>query len=168
MKRWLAHAQQYVAAFWALRDARERKLLLVSAAVIAAALYYLLLIAPALAGREQLAKNLPSLRAQVAQLQALSGEAAGLAEKTGTSVAAMTKETLNASLAAHGLKAQSASVTGEVAQIQLAGVSFTRTLDWLLELQKTARVSVGDAKITPLTQPDQIDAIFTLHQSGQP
>ena len=168
MKLWLAHARQYVAAFWALRDARERKLLLVSAAVIAAALYYLLLIAPALAGREQLTKNLPSLRAQVAQLQALSGEAAGLAEKTGTSVAAMTKETLNASLAAHGLKAQSASVTGEVAQIQLAGVSFTRTLDWLLELQKTARVSVGDAKITPLTQPDQIDAIFTLHQSGQP
>ena len=168
MKRWLAHAQQYVAAFWALRDARERKLLLVSAAVIAAVLYYLLLIAPALAGREQLAKNLPSLREQVAQLQALSGEAAGLAEKTGTSVAAMTKETLNATLAAHGLKAQSTSVTGGIAQIQLSGVSFARTLDWLLELQKTARVSVGDAKITPLTQPDQIDAIFTLHQSGQP
>jgi general secretion pathway protein M len=168
MKLWLAHAQQYFAAFWAQRDARERKLLLVSAAVIAAALYYLLLIAPPLSGREQLTKNLPALREQVAQMQALSGEAAGLAEKTDASVAAMTKETLNATLAAHGLKAQSTSVTGGIAQIQLSGVSFSRTLEWLIELQKTARVSVSDTKISPLSQPDQIDAIFTLHQSGQP
>ncbi len=168
MNPWLSKIQQAAAAFWAVRDARERKLLLIATAVIIAALYYLLLIAPALTGREQLGKSLPLLREQVAQLQALASEASGLSSHAETSVAAMSKETLTAALAAHGLKAQSVSVTGGIAQIQLVGVSFSQTLNCLDELQKTARISVNEAKITALAQPDQIDAMFTFHQANPP
>lgn len=168
MKIWLTMIQQSAAAFWSVRDARERRMLLIAAAVVVAALYYLLLIAPALTGRELLARNTPQLREQVAQLQALSTRATGLTGKTETSVAVMNKETLTAALAAHGLKAKTVSVTGELAQIQLAGVSFTNTLGLLDELQKSSRISVSETKITALPLPDQIDATFTLRQSRNP
>lgn len=166
MKLWLTQTRQAAAAFWAMRDARERKLLLTATAVVISALLYLLLIAPALTGRERLNKELPLLREQVALLQALSSEASSLSGQTETRVAKISKESLTAALAAHGLKVQNVSVTGEVAQVRLVSVSYAQTLGWLAELQKTSRVSVVEAKITALAQPDQIDATFTLHQAG--
>lgn len=168
MKLWLSKTQLAAHAFWTMREARERKMLLAAAAVILAALCYLILFAPALAGREKLQQNLPSLREQVAQLQALSGEAASLNTQAITSVAAMTLASLNNTLSAHGLKIASVNVTGEIAQVQLSSVSFSATLAWLDELQKTARISVTEAKITALAQPDQVDASFTLRQNGNP
>jgi general secretion pathway protein M len=77
--------------FWAVRDASERAML--SAAFVAAilGLIYALLIDPALTGRKQLNNDLPLLRQQVAQLQALSKEAAALAGKPATTVAAITQ-----------------------------------------------------------------------------
>jgi general secretion pathway protein M len=56
----------------------------------------------------------------------------------------------------------------EAAQLHLQAVSFAQTLAYLDDLQKSARISVSEAKITVLAQPDQVDASFTLHQSGQP
>lgn len=169
MKLWLSKTQLAAHAFWAMRDVRERKMLLAAAAVIFAALSYLIMLAPALAGREKLKQNLPPLREQVAQLQALSSEASSLNTQTvSSSVAAMTQTSLNNTLSAHGLKTQSVNVSGEIAQLQLSSVSFSATLAWLDELQKTARISVTDAKITALAQPDQVDASFTLRQNGNP
>ena len=168
MKLWLAKIQQSATAFWAMRDARERRMLLIAASVIIAALYYLLLIAPALAGRESIKRELPLLHDQVAQLQALSGEARALDGLTPADVAAMSKETLTAALTAHGLKAQSVNMLGESAQVQLKEVSFSNVLACLDEWQQKARISVSEAKITSLAQGDQVDAILTLHQVGAP
>jgi len=168
MKLWVAKIQQSATAFWAMRDARERRMLLIAASVIIAALYYLLLIAPALAGRESVKRELPLLHDQVAQLQALSGEARALDGLTPADVAAMSKETLTAALTAHGLKAQSVNMLGETAQVQLNGVSFSNVLACLDELQQKARISVSEAKITSRAQGDQIDAALILHQLGAP
>ena len=107
----LNRSKQSFSEFWAVRDARERAMLSAAAAVVLLGLIYALLIDPALTGREQLHKNLPELRQQVAQLQALSKEAAALSGKPAAPPIAMamaiSKENIEAALARNGLKPQS-------------------------------------------------------------
>jgi general secretion pathway protein M len=160
----LNQSRQSFSEFWAVRDARERAMLAVAALVVTFGLAYALLIDPALAGRDQLNKNLPVLRQQVAQMQALSKEAAALSGKSAAPLIAMSKENIEAALARNGLKPQSVILTGDFAKVQLAAVSFAGTLNWLDDLQKTALLSVIDANIVALPQPDMVNATFTLRQ----
>lgn len=166
----LDRSRQSFSEFWAVRDARERAMLAVAALVVTFGLAYALLIDPALAGRDRLNKNLPVLRQQVAQLQALSKEAAALSVKSASPLAgksappsiAMSKETIEAALARNGLKPQSVMLTGDFAKVQLPAASFAGTLNWLDEMQKSALLSVVDANIVALAQPDMVNATFTL------
>ena len=155
---------QPLAEFWAARDARERKLLSVGIAVVLFGLVYGLLIDPALSGSEQLNKNLPVLRQQSAQLQALAREASSLTAQAPAMVAPLAKEELDRTLSARGLKAESVAVSGEIAKVQLSAVSFAGLLQWLDEIQKTALVSVSDANIVALPQSDTVNATLTLRQ----
>ena len=162
----LDHSRISFTKFWAQRDARERRLLLAAAALASLGLYIALLIYPALSGREQLNKNLPVLRQQIAQLQALSREAATLSERTVAPAIAMSRETIEAGLVRKGLKPQSVAVMGDITKVQLDTVSFSATLNWLDEMQKTALLSVTEANIVAQTQPDMINASFTLRRQG--
>lgn len=155
--------RQSFSAFWAVRDARERLMLAAAAAVVTLSLTYALLIAPALSGREQLGKSLPELRQQVAQLQAMSKEAAALSGKSAAPVSVISKESIEASLARKGLKPQSVILAGELVKVQLSAVSFGNTLGWLDDIQKTA-ISVVDANIVALAQADTVDVTLTLRQ----
>jgi general secretion pathway protein M len=156
--------------FWAVRDARERAMLAVATLVVTIGLAYTLLIDPALSGRDRLNKNLPMLRQQVAQMQALSREAAALSGKSASALAgksatpliAMSKQNIEAALARNGLKPQSVMLTGDFAKVQLAAASFSGTLNWLDDMQKSALLSVVDANIVALAQPDMVNATFTL------
>jgi len=162
----LNQSRQSFSEFWAVRDARERAMLAVAALVVTVGLAYALLIDPALSGRDQLNKNLPVLRQQVAQMQALSKEAAALSGKSASPLIAMSKENIEAALARNGLKPQSVMLTGDFAKVQLSAVSFAGTLNWLDDMQKTALLSVVDANIVVLAQPDMVNAMFTLRQPG--
>lgn len=162
----LNQSRQSFSEFWAVRDARERAMLAVAALVVTVGLAYALLIDPALSGRDQLNKNLPVLRQQVAQMQALSKEAATLSGKSASPLIAMSKENIEAALARNGLKPQSVMLTGDFAKVQLSAVSFAGTLNWLDDMQKTALLSVVDANIVVLAQPDMVNATFTLRQPG--
>jgi general secretion pathway protein M len=160
----LDQSRQSFSAFWTVRDARERAMLAVAALVVTFGLAYALLIDPALAGRNQLNKNLPLLRQQVAQMQALSRESAALSGKTAAPSLAMSKENIEAALARNGLKPQSVMLTGDFAKVQLSTVSFAGTLNWLDDMQKTALLTVVDANIVALAQPDMVNATLTLRQ----
>ncbi len=160
----LNQSKQSLAEFWAARDARERMMLAVAAAAVALGLFYALLIAPALSGRNQLNKNLPELRLQVAQMQALSKEAAAYSVQAAPPAMAISEESIKTALAGKGLKPQSVMFAGDQAKVQLASVSFAGTLEWLDEMQKTARLSVADANIVALAQPDMINATLTLRK----
>jgi type II secretory pathway component PulM len=46
--------------------------------------------------------------------------------------------------------------------VQLAAVSFSGTLNWLDDMQRNALLSVTDANIVALAQPDMVNATFTL------
>ena len=162
----LNQSRQSFAEFWAARNARERAMLAAATVVVALGLIYATMINPALAGRERLNNDLPVLRQQVAELQALSKEVSALSGKTAPSIAAITREGIEASLARKGLKPQSVLLTGDLAKVQLPAVSFTATLDWLDDMQKTALLSVVDANIVALAQADSVDATLTLRQQN--
>ncbi len=156
--------RQSLSGFWLVRDARERAMLAIAVAVAALGIFYALLIDPALTGRDQLHKYLPELRRQVAQLQVLSEEAAAFSGKDAPPVAAIAEESIKSTLARKGLKPQSVVLSGDLAKVQLAVVSFADTLEWLDDMQKTAGLSVVDAKIVALAQPDMVNVTLTLRQ----
>jgi general secretion pathway protein M len=167
----LEQSRQSFSEFWMMRNARERAMLAVAALFVTFSLAYVLLIAPALGGRDQLNKNLPALRQQVAWMQALSKEATALPAQSGlTSNASspvpstISREVIDATLARNGLKAQNVMSTGDFVKIQLAAVPFSGILHSLDDMQKNSLLFVVDANIVALAQPDMVNATFTLHQ----
>lgn len=164
MNSLLNRSRQQLSGFWAVRDARERAMLVAAAVVIASGVIYALLVDPALVGRSQLGQNLPAMRQQVAQLQALSKEAAEISGKSAPQVAAMTRENIETTLSHKGLKPLSVMLTGDIAKVRLVAVSFANTLDWLDEMQKTVLLFVVDANIVALAQADMVDVTLTLRQ----
>lgn len=159
--------KQSLSEFWAARDARERTMLAAAAAVVMLGLIYALLIDPALNGREQLNRNLPLLRQQVAQLQALASEAAALAAQPVPPATVISRDNIAAALARNGLKPQGMTLSGDQVEVQLTAASFAAMLGWLDEMQRSARLAVVDANIVALDQPDMVNAKLTLRQPDQ-
>lgn len=154
-----------LAAFWIARNPRERTLLAAAAIVIVLGLIYLLLIDPALTGRKQLSKNLPVLRQQVAEMQAMSKEVSGLSARSAASVEPISREGVETSLTRKGLKPQSVTmIAGENVRVQLEAVPFAGIIDWLGEVQKAALLSVTEANVTALPEPGQVNATLLLRQ----
>jgi general secretion pathway protein M len=152
-------------AFWSARNARERRLLTAAAAVIILGLLYLVAIDPALSGRAQLGKTLPALRQQAATLQGMAQEAQSLAGKNTVAKAApMTRENLQAALNRRGLNAQNVVLSGDLARVQLPAAPFSGLVAWLDESQKTAGLSLVEAKIVPLEAAGMVNAALTLRQ----
>lgn len=157
--------KQALTTFWSERNQRERNMLTLAATVILLGLIYILLIDPAVGGRKDLERKLPGLRQQAAEVQALAKEAsAGGAKTTLPAPPPMTKESLDAALARKGLKSQNLAVTGEIAKLQLNGASFSGLIDWLADVQRTARISVVDANVEAQAQADVVNASLTLRQ----
>lgn len=153
-----------IAEFWQARNERERKQLALALAVALFALVYMVLIEPAYLGRQQMKKNLPALRQQAAELQALSKDAAAMANVTVPMAPDMTREGVEAAIARAGMSPQNVAVTGNLAKVQLSSVSFAAMVTWLDEMQKSSRISVLDANITAQAQRDTVNATLTLRQ----
>jgi general secretion pathway protein M len=156
--------KQSLSTFWGERNQRERSMLVAAIAVVVVGLFYMLLIDPAVSGRQMLEKRLPALRQQAAELQAMAKDATALSGKAAAPAAAVTRESLEASLTRNGLKPQSVSLTGDLAKVQLSSASFAGITDWLDEMQRTARLSVAEATIEALAQADMVNATLTLRQ----
>lgn len=154
------------AAFWQARTEQERRFLGVGGAVVGLALFYGLLIGPALDGRVKLRKELPELRQQAAELQALAMEAASLKGQNTIAPSPMTRDSLNASLAARGLTPQSLAITGEYAKAQFNGVQFAGLVAWLDAVRTESRVAVFDANITAQDSAGMVNATLTLRQGA--
>lgn len=158
--------KQALASFWNERNKREQNMLIVAIAVVVLGLLYLLLIDPALSGRANLEKQLPALRQQAAEVQALSKEASALGSKVAAIPQPMTREGIESSLTRKGLKPQGVTLSGDLAKVQLNAVAFADTVQWLDDLQKTARISVVEANIDAQEQAGTVNASFTLRQQG--
>jgi general secretion pathway protein M len=159
-----AQWKEKLALAWLARTEQERKYLAIGAAVAALVLVYALFIAPALAAKARLEKELPQLRTQNAQLRAMALEAGELARQPVVQVTPMTRESLVASLAALSITPGSVTMTGEYARLQLAGVSFANLVTWLDAQRRENHITVQESTVTALAVPGQVDASLTLRQ----
>ncbi len=150
--------------FWNERDERERKMLSYAAIVIVLALLYLIFLDPAISGRQKLQTQIPILRQQVAEMSALSGQQIKLAASLSQIVEPVTKELVEASLSARGIKAQSLSVTDDIVRIQVQSVAYANMMDWLLESQRASRLTVEEAKVVALPENGQVSVVLMLKQ----
>lgn len=162
-----AKIQEQWASFWQARNQRERRILVLALGVAIFALVYGLLLDPALSGRARLQQELPQLRQQVAQMQAMVREAAALPQAS-TAIEPLSGPGLEAGLARKGLKSQNLAISGEIVRLQLEGVTFAALLDWLDEAQKTSLLAVSEANILVQAQPGIVNATLTLRQQAAP
>jgi general secretion pathway protein M len=151
-------------AFWQERTEQERRMLTIGGVVVGLGLFYGVLIDPALEGRAKLRKELPLQRQQAAELQALGRTAMELKARTPIQANPLNSDTLNASLAANGLKAQSLAITGNFVKLEFKGVPFAAIASWLDTQRRTDAIGVQDANITATSTPGMVDATFTLQQ----
>lgn len=165
----VSQLKQGIASFWNDRNPRERNILIFGGLALLLILYYLLFIDPALSGRQDLQKQLPALRQQTAEVQAMSREATQLSSRPASPPPLLTKDSIDTALSSKGLKAQNVAVTGDMVKVQLTGASFSAITDWLADAQKTARLTVVDANVDAQDKPDTVNATLTLRQqrSGQ-
>jgi general secretion pathway protein M len=166
LKATLAQYRAGAEQFWQARTEQERKFLSVGGAVLALALAYAVLVAPAMEGRTKLRRELPELRQQEAELQALALQAAALKGQPSVAPPAMTRDSLTASLAGRSLTAQSVAITGEYARLQLNNVSYPGLVDWLATQRRDGRLTVEEAVFNAQSTPGQVDATLTLHQAA--
>lgn len=162
----LAQYQSRVSEFWNARTEQERKLLGIGGAVVGLALFYVLLVDPALSGRAKLNKELPELRQQAAELQALAVEAAALNGQPSVPPAPMSRESINTGLQLRGLTAQNVMVTGEYAKLEFKGVAFAGLVTWLDAMRRENQLTVQETTVTAQSAAGMVDAAVTLHQSG--
>lgn len=158
--------KERLSVFWLARTEQERKFLTVGAAAVLVALVYALFVDPAVSGRAQLQKQVPQLRQQAAELQALALEAGQLAARPAVQVVPMTRESLAASLAARSIVPQALTLTGQLAKLDLTGVSFANLVAWLDAQRRENRIAVQEASISALAAVGQVDATLTLRQNS--
>jgi general secretion pathway protein M len=160
----IGQLKETVLVQWNARTEQERKFLATGAAVVLLAIVYAIFIGPAITGRAALRRSLPELRQQAARLQGLAAEASQLAHQATPQVTPMSQDSLTASLAARGLKADSVTMTGEYARLQFKGASFAGLVTWLDAQRREARILAQEASFTAQGEAGQVDAALTLRQ----
>ncbi|WP_374586208.1 type II secretion system protein GspM [Pseudoduganella sp.] len=152
------------AAWWGARTEQEQRMLTIGGAVVAFGFVYGVLVDPAWTGRDRLRQDLPRLNQQVAELQALAGEAAQLAASPPVQPQALTKDGVTARLQASGLTPQNLAVTGDYIKVEFKGVPFAGLVSWLDTMRREQRVAVQEGQVTQQGPAGQVDANLTLRQ----
>ena len=149
--------------FWATMGLRERRLVAVMLAVVVIALLYLVAFEPAWKGRQKLDRELPLLRQEVAQVDALA------AEIKRTSAASLTSANLRGlrdeverSLERAKLKATSIIGNDESLEVRLAAVPFQEVLAWQQVVQKDLRLKTARLAVARDTKAGLVTAQITL------
>lgn len=155
-----------LSAFWEEREVRERKAILLGGAALLLTLIWLLLLNPPLTGRVQLDKSLPVLRQQAAELQGMASEAARLTQQAAPPAMPLTRESVEAALARHGLKAKTILVTGEMLKVELTTASFAALIAWLDDMGRTARTHVVESAIEVQSAIDTVNVAVSMRQQG--
>lgn len=151
-------------AWWLGLARRERVMTAAAASVVLLALLYLIAIEPAWKARVRLGTELPRLRAQVAEVNALALEAKQLASR-GVAVdsAAAAKVALEQSLARANLASVRVAVLDERRVTVTAGaVPVTQWLAWAEEAARESRLRVAVIRISRTAVRAVVDAEATF------
>lgn len=144
---------------------REQRMVAGALVVLSLALGYLVLFEPAYKGIREADRDLPVLRSEVAQLDALSGEARRLAAlPDGQRSPQATRQALEGSIDAAGLRGQLAELklSGEVFDLRFKEVAFAAWLDWMDAALRETRLRVVDAVVQREAQPGKVSVKLSL------
>lgn len=150
--------------FWQQRNAKERRLLSAATITVTFALIYWIFVAPALSNKAKLQAAIPQLRQQVSEMAVLSGQYAQISTAMTENIEPITREVLEASLLRRGIKVQSLTASDDIVRLQVASAAYTSVMEWILEMQKAARLTVEDAKVTALPEKGQVGVVLTMKQ----
>ena len=136
--------------WWRTLARRERRLVMSALAVVLIAIGYLLFFEPAWQGRQQIAKELPVMRSQVAQMDSLGAEAKRLeaVPKQDDSAQSIRRQ-FELSVASAGLKPfmTQISLSGDVLDVRFNGAPFAAWVVWIESALRETRLRVVDAAI---------------------
>jgi general secretion pathway protein M len=142
----------------------------VAASFALLALLYLVAIEPAWKARERLEAELPRLRSQAAEVDALAQEAKRLAGR-GAAVesAAAAKVALEQSLARANLTGVSVAVLDERhLAVSAKAVPVTQWLAWAEEAARESRLRISDVRISRTPIRAMVDAEATFEIAARP
>mgnify|MGYP001792443316 CR=1 FL=1 len=152
------------ASFWQQRNAKERRLLSIATIVVLFALIYWVFVNPAISNKAKLEASIPQLRQQVSEMAVMSGQYAQIATAMTENIEPVKREVLEASLLRKGIKAQSLTASDDIVRLQVSSVAYSTIMEWMLEMQKAARLTVEDAKVTALPEKGQVGVVLTMKQ----
>jgi general secretion pathway protein M len=150
------------AIWWSARTEQEQRMLSIGGAVVALGLVWGVLIDPAMTGRSKLEKELPLKKQQLAEMQALAGEAIQLAAQPAVQPQPLSKDGVAARLQAAGLSTQNLAVTGDYIKVEFKGVPFAGLVTWLDAMRREQQVAVQEGSVTQQGAAGQVDASLTL------
>jgi len=131
----------------------------VAVALVAVALLYLVGIEPAWTARARLARELPRLQEQMAELEALHDEARLLRQQGfGTDTDTSLQAGVERSLGRAGLLAKLRVESGSRISVSAVGVQAQAWFAWMEEFARESRVRVARARITRSGLPGTVDA----------
>ncbi|MFT3803062.1 MAG: type II secretion system protein GspM [Burkholderiaceae bacterium] len=151
--------------WWRSLARREKRMLIAGVSVIVLAIVYLGLFEPAWKGRRQLEAELPQLRAQVAQIDAMSVEARRLAAlPSGNDSPHAMRQAFESSIDAAGMRPYVSQIklSGEVLDVRFKEVPFAAWIDWADAALRETRLRVVDAAIQREAQLGKVSVRLSL------
>lgn len=137
---------------WKGLSARDRRMLVVGGTFLAIVAIWMLGFQPAWKGRQQMTKELPVLRGELAQMDQLVAEAriAATSNRPSTETAAQLKARIEQSLTEAGLMSSVAQLeaTSELIEVRFNRVAFDKWLYWLDGAVRDTRMRIVDLSLT--------------------
>ncbi len=137
---------------WQGLSTRDRRVLGLGSSGLVLILGYFVLFEPAWLGRQQLEKDIPGLRSQLARLEGISSEArrlsGGAAASTGAESMAQARMVIEQSLESAKINETQIQVVGDMLEMRFKSMPMTAWLDWLNEALRQSRLRVVDAQLT--------------------
>lgn len=153
--RWKAEAR----GRWNALAPRERWLLGVAALVVTLFLLDQLAVSPALRGISRLERELPQRRAQLAQVDWMADQFAGLATRAGAPSTQNLRSELERLLKSTALPAELLPGGDATSQeLRVSSVQVTRLLQWVADTQRDLRVRATNLEIERTKTPEMVSA----------
>ncbi|MFZ6817984.1 type II secretion system protein GspM [Undibacterium sp. Ji22W] len=149
---------------WNKRELRERRILLGVAILVIASILYLFGIQPAQSNIKNLENSTPTLKLQAATMANMASQYSALSKTMAENIPAVTREAIESTLTRRNIKTQSLTVSNDIVRFQVNVVAYANLMEWILEMQKAARLGVDEVKLTSLAEPGQVSAVITLRQ----